>query len=163
MKNITWHQSRRFTRLQVAIQVFYQEDQETEKEDTKDIGEDNARLEPMDMDTKRIGGSFVVIIRDNKTRRKLLWKRQVLISFDNRQKEANVDIKRIDGRKLRRRTIVFIEDFLLVSCTRQQERTCWFITTQQGKEEGYQSRNLVPWFVGFNRTPQQNRSIALSN
>lgn len=60
----TWekvNQRQRFARLQDVIQVFDQEDQETEKEDTKDVGEDSARSEPTDMDTKRIGGSFVVI------------------------------------------------------------------------------------------------------
>ena len=34
------------------FKFFDQEDQETKKEDTKDVGEDNAWSEPTDMDTK---------------------------------------------------------------------------------------------------------------
>ena len=43
---ITWHYIRRFTRLQVVVQVFDQKNQETEKGDTTDCWEDSARSGP---------------------------------------------------------------------------------------------------------------------
>ena len=66
----TWEKQIRDKGLQDVIQVFDQEDQETKKEDTKDVGEDSARSKPMDMDTKRIGGSFVVIFETRQQNKK---------------------------------------------------------------------------------------------
>ena len=82
-----------------------------------------------------------MIIRDNKTRRKLLWKRQVLISFDNRQKEANVDTKRIGGRKLRREQLLEAFVGVLHMTTKKEEEACCFTTQQE--EDGRQEETCV--------------------
>ncbi|PWA60663.1 hypothetical protein CTI12_AA379520 [Artemisia annua] len=90
------------------------------RKDTKDVGEDSARSEPTDMDTKRIGGIFVVIfVRDNKNSKR---KETIFRNFVG----------------------------VLHTTTKKEKEACCFTTQQQeeeGRQEETLYVEVIPWGI----------------